>query len=64
MENSKLQDECLHYVVKQGELKQTASAKFENLVLQIDKFYTGLKIVYELMFRTVVLRRSECLRDK
>ena len=33
-------------------------------VLRIDKFYTVVKIVYEMTFRTVVLRRSECMRDK
>ena len=31
-------------------------------VLQIDKFYTVVKIVFELTFRTVVFGRRECLR--
>ena len=33
-------------------------------ILQIDKFNTVVKIVYKLTFRTEVLRRSECTRDK
>ena len=33
-------------------------------VLQIVKFYTVVERVLKLTFRTVVLRRSECMRDK
>ena len=33
-------------------------------VLQIDTFYTVVERILELTFRTVVLRRSECMRDK
>ena len=35
----------------------------KETVLQIDKFYTVVKIIFKLTFRTVV-RRSECMRDK
>ena len=31
--------------------------------LQIYKVYTVVKIIFELKFQTVVLRRSECMRD-
>ena len=31
-----------------------------DTVLQIDKFYTVVRRIFELTFRTVVLRRSEC----
>ena len=33
-------------------------------VLQIDKFYTVVRRIFEVTFRTVVLRRSEWMREK
>ena len=33
-------------------------------VLQMDKLYTVVKKILKLMFRTVVLCQSECVRDK
>ena len=45
--------------IGQQTTEQVGQPITERIVLQMDKFYTVVKIIFKLTFRTVVLRRSE-----